>query len=110
MPTRHQRPSRGHLRGWRKPEGAIMITRPARWSNPYKIKPYGPYSRDEAIDRFEADLLAGRLVTGPGRDPLGVPDAARELAGKDLVCACGPDERCHGDVLLHWANAVNPGR
>jgi len=81
-----------------------MITRPARWGNPYKIKPYGPYERDEAIDRFEADLLAGRLVTGPGREPLSVQDARRELAGKDLVCACPPDARCHGDTLLHWAN------
>jgi hypothetical protein len=92
------------MRGWRKPEGAVMITRPARWSNPYKIRPYGPYTRDEAIDLFEADLLAGRLVTGAGRDPVGVADLRRALAGKDLVCVCAPDERCHGDVLLRWAN------
>lgn len=108
MPVRHQRPPRGHLRGWHKPEGAVMITRPARWSNPYKIQPYGPYERDEAIDLFEADLVAGRLVTREGRPPLGIPDARRELAGKDLVCACPPDVRCHGDVLLHHANTPTP--
>ena len=104
MPVRHQRPRMGRMKGWRKPEGAVMVTRPSRWSNPYKVAPHGPYERHDAVRRFEADLVEGALVTGPGRAPLGVDDARRELAGRDLVCACGPDEECHADVLLKYAN------
>jgi hypothetical protein len=58
----------------------------------------------EAVRRFQADLVAGTLVTRPGHPPLGVPDACRELAGKDLVCACGPGELCHADLLMKYAN------
>lgn len=104
MPRRYQRPRMGNLAGWTKPAGAVLIVRPGKWSNPYKVQPYGPYTRDEAVDLYERDLLAGRLVTAPGRAPLSVEDARRELAGRNLVCACALDQRCHGDVLLKYAN------
>lgn len=101
MPTRYQKPPRHKLKGWRKPEGSKVVTRPARWSNPYTVAEYGQH---EAVRRFEADLLAGTLVTRPGRDPLGVDHARRELAGVDLVCVCGPEEECHAEVLIRYAN------
>ena len=28
---------------------------------------------------------------------------------KDLVCWCAPDQPCHADVLLEWANAPEGG-
>ena len=101
MPVRHQRPRMGQMKGWRKPDGAVMVTRPFRWGNPYRVDEHG---REEAIRRYEADLIAGTLVTRPGHPPLGIEDARRELAGRDLVCACGPDEACHADVLIRHAN------
>jgi hypothetical protein len=32
----------------------------------------------------------------------------QELAGKHLVCYCGPHAACHGDVLLAVANEASP--
>jgi hypothetical protein len=28
-------------RGWRKPEGAIVVVRGTRWGNPFEVKEYG---------------------------------------------------------------------
>jgi hypothetical protein len=53
--------------------------------------------RTEAIRRYRADLLSGRLR-------ITVEDAQRELRGKDLACYCSLDEACHADVLLEIAN------
>jgi hypothetical protein len=53
--------------------------------------------REEAVRRYRADLLAGRLR-------ITVDDVKRELAGRDLACYCRPDELCHADVLLAIAN------
>lgn len=106
MPHRHQKPPRNKLKGWRKPPNSLVVTRPGRWSNPYRLIEHGgTYTRDDAIDLFQRDLLAGQLITRPGRAPLGVEDARRELAGLDLVCACDLGERCHADVLIEVSNA-----
>lgn len=112
-PRRHQRPKMGHLAGWRKPAGAVLICRPSKWGNPHPIGKPCPvpicdgvaHDRDGAVDAFENNLVAGILITGPKWEPLGIEDARRDLAGKDVVCACGLDKRCHGDVLLKWANS-----
>lgn len=104
MPRRHQKPPRGRLRGWNKPPDSRVVTRPSVFSNPYKVEPHGPYSQEEAVERFRRDLLAGRLVTREGRPPIGVDDVRRELAGLDLVCVCPLDIPCHADVLLEVAN------
>ena len=116
MPIRHQRPPTSQRKGWRKPEGAVLVTRPYRWGNPHPIGVPCPvarcggtvHTRDECIAAFEADLIAGRhrrhvkgVPTGPA---LGVDDARRHLAGRDVVCACPLDEPCHGDVILRYAN------
>lgn len=111
-PRRHQRPPTAHRKGWRKPPGAVMIVRPNRWGNPHPIGKPCPvpachgltHDRETCLVAFDVDLRAGTLVTRPGSRPLGIQDARRELAGRDVVCACGPDEACHGDILLRYAN------
>ena len=89
-------PSRVQLsrkRGWRKPAGAVVVSRPSRWGNPYTIAVHG---RVKAVA-----LYRRRLVENPGL----VEAARRELAGKDLACWCRPGELCHADVLLEVANS-----
>lgn len=103
-PTRHQKPPRNQLKGWRKPPGSLVVTRPARWSNPYRVT--SSCARAEAVAAFRRDLLAGQLVTAPGRPPLGVSECRRDLAGLDLVCSCPLDGLpCHADVLIEVANS-----
>ena len=53
--------------------------------------------RAEAVRRFRADLIAGRLK-------ITTDDVRRELRGRDLACYCPLDEPCHADVLLAIAN------
>jgi hypothetical protein len=105
--------------GYRKPEGAIVVSRPSRWGNPYRVARDrtgqwlvaiddgmvavgAAYSTralatDAAVGFFRQALLLGEL-------PVTVDDVRRELAGRDLACWCG-DGPCHADVLLALANA-----
>jgi uncharacterized protein DUF4326 len=78
--------------GARKPAGAVVVSRPSRWGNPYTIAEYG---REQAVA-----LYYQRLAEHPEL----VEVVRRELARKDLACWCDPDELCHADVLLEVAN------
>ena len=105
-----KRIQRKRTKGWRLPEGAIVVTRPTKYGNPIKCKDRAvavdgyrawvareiamqeangnkPWSRDEAADRLP--LLA---------------DVLAELGGHDLCCWCPLDGPCHADVLLELAN------
>jgi hypothetical protein len=89
------RPERVRLsrrKGARKPAGAVVVSRPSRWGNPYRIAEHG---RERAVELYRARLLA---------DPELLAAARRELRGKDLACWCAPAQVCHGDVLLELVN------
>lgn len=120
-----KRIQRRRAKGWRMPEGAIVVDRSSKWGNPFKAG---------QVIRREDDLFA--YVTTPEDDPrvkqaisgmasLRVPSTAKavelyawwiieqpylmaaisELRGKDLACWCKPDApSCHADVLLDLAN------
>jgi hypothetical protein len=81
MPTRVQL---RRTKGWRKPEGAVVVARPTKWGNPHRVRAEEPA---DAVERYRADLVAGRL-----------------RVGVDLACWCRPDRPCHADVLLAVAN------
>jgi uracil-DNA glycosylase len=72
--------------------GAISISRPLLWANPFE--PGRDGTREEVIAKYEAWMLAR---------PALVAHAKRELAGRDLLCWCAP-EPCHGEVLLRLVN------
>jgi hypothetical protein len=109
MPERIQLSRR---KGHRKPPGAIVVARPSRWGNPYRLYPglrnllvdqWGnEYScapgewRGVAVRKFREDLVDGRL-------PYNQDDVVRELRGHDLACWCAPSFPCHADVLLDIA-------
>jgi hypothetical protein len=125
-------PQRIQLRrtkGWRKPEGAVVVSRPTKWGNPYAVT---SCSRFECLygtrhwhvldnrDYYPADWALSTVVItaseGSARrevialyredlDRLPIPAAAiAELRGKDLACWCPLDRPCHADVLLEIAN------
>lgn len=74
------------------PADAVYIGRPSKWGNPFPITPGA--NRRTVIDRYRKWLY---------NRPELMEQARQELAGKDLVCYCSPQE-CHGDVLLEVAN------
>jgi hypothetical protein len=93
MPNRIQLSRR---KGWRKPPGAVVVARPHRWGNPYRV---GVEARDraEAVALYRQHLLDRQEL---------VEAAARELSGRDLACWCPLDQPCHADVLLEIGDAV----
>lgn len=89
MPKRIQR---SRKKGWRKPEGAVIVDRTSKWGNPFKIGDHNVPDAETAVRKFEAWCTEIE------------PQELEELTGKDLVCFCPLDQPCHADVLLRWAN------
>lgn len=107
MPERLQLSRR---KGYRKPEGSVVVSRPSRWGNPWgKLQ---GYSREDAVGLFETYLIVRRIPVQGWVDTIGYPsdeEIRRELRGKDLACWCAlpaPGERdvCHAALLLYFAN------
>lgn len=101
-------PSRIQLRrtkGWRLPDGAVVVARPSRWGNPYIVGDLfngGNIGQQEAVDLYRRALIEGRLQNDVNR-------VRRELTGHDLACWCALEDSdgnrvpCHADVLLEIA-------
>ena len=108
-------------RGWRRPEGAVVVARPSRWGNPFRVDRlgrevavtlyrdmvFGSWSRsrlahltDEEYEVIDRDRQAWRRRLGG--DPAEL--ASAHLSGHDLACWCRIDQPCHADVLLELAN------
>jgi hypothetical protein len=84
------------VKGWRLPDTAVVVARPTRWGNPFRVGVDG--DRAECVQAYRDALVRGGLS-------FGVDDVRRELAGRDLACWCRLDEQCHADVLLEIANS-----
>jgi hypothetical protein len=92
------RPKRIQLKrtkGWRLPENAVIVSRPTKWGNPFRIGVHG--TREECVQQF------GKWITGDDRTARSLRHALDELRGKDLACWCPPGP-CHGDILIEMAN------
>lgn len=81
-------------KGSRLAENTIVVARPTKWGNPYKL---GKLTRAEAVARYRKDLLAGKLK-------ISVEDVRRELKGHNLACWCTLDGPCHADFLIEISN------
>lgn len=103
MPARIQRKRE---KGWRLPEGAICVTRPGRWGNPFVIGKPAPRPAlspgpDVIVrDAAHAVRLYRAWINTQGRSNGMIPI----LGGHDLACWCPLGTPCHGDVLLELAN------
>ncbi len=105
-------PERIQLRrtkGWRKPDGAVVVSRPSKWGNPFTVtevvERYPSLSFEQCVqfvvNQFKFDRRASGLQLGYPSDA----EVRAELAGRDLACWCPLDQPCHADVLLEIANA-----
>lgn len=119
-------------KGWRKPEGAVVVARPSKWGNPFVIRqrfsgapqPYEVVTVSDGPDGETAEhwryahSAAGAAAAAVELfelhiGPMGSYEydadrmaALRALAGKDLACWCPLDQPCHADVLLELANGA----
>lgn len=83
-------------KGWKLPPNTVVVARPGRWGNPFRVGDFGIPDQTAAVQRYR-EWLDGR-VFGPQVPYL--PD----LRGKNLACWCRPGTPCHADVLLEIAN------
>ena len=121
MPERIQR---RRAKGWRMPEGAIYVGRPAKWGNPFTVRGamdsgYASNldeARQLAVDAFHDCLMCGEhsewWFAAGAPYFIAITEDIDELRGHDLACWCplvnSHDEYvpCHADVLLSIANDI----
>ncbi len=102
-----QRIQRRRTKGWRMPEGAVSVTRPSVFGNPWRVV-VGEMSASAAVDMYRRWLTGDLPHNGVAGGLRRVVVLARlnELRGKDLACFCPLDgQPCHADVLLELANS-----
>lgn len=89
-------------KGFKLPSNTVVVARPSKWGNPFKVDPKGAafgfadccHTRAEAVEKFMA---------GCDKSPLTETQCAL-LRGKNLACWCPLGEPCHADVLLEMVN------
>jgi hypothetical protein len=117
-----RRIQRRRTKGWRLPDGAVIVSRPSRFGNPFTIAQAVEAEMGEPRSACAANYAEWlRVGTAGGwyeqtyRIGKQVFDRRRILAelhllrGKDLACTCplpepGQPDHCHGAVLLLAAN------
>jgi hypothetical protein len=86
-------------KGWRLPENTVVVSRPSRWGNPFRVGHVteGVLTRDsaQAVQRFREHVQTR---------PEYLEAIRRELRGRNLACWCALGSPCHADVLLELAN------
>lgn len=114
MPERIQRK---RAKGWRMPEGAVSVTRPGKWGNPFKVgmwfKKFTPdwyvwtHGDSSAFGDQQVRDLEHSLELFNEYAEARVKwdkDWLTPLRGKDLACWCGKGSKCHADTELRLAN------
>ena len=118
-------PERVQLRrtkGYKKPKGAIVVTRPGPWGNPFTVE----QAQEVWFNYRATEEEARAYVVAAFRDWLYKGDLSEwwfsygaaqwelmrahldELYGRDLACFCPLGQPCHADVLLAAANGYEP--
>lgn len=82
-------------KGWRLPANTVVVARPSKWGNPWKVDFWVPAETAVACFRkWLTEQPEGRAIA----------EAAKvELKGKNLACWCR-HAPCHADVLLELVN------
>lgn len=95
-------------KGWRLPAGAIVVSRPTPWGNPFLVGRHGT-----ATECVESHLLVlAGFYSVVDQVPWQEQRATRnhvlshlgELVGRDLACWCRYGAPCHADTLLRLAS------
>jgi hypothetical protein len=111
MPKRIQLSRR---KGYRKPEGAIVVSRPSKWGNMFRpdtaiecgFARTPEEARELCVKAFRDCMERGRFSEwcSDAEAIEKMRSELSELRGKDLACWCSLDKPCHADVLLDLAN------
>jgi hypothetical protein len=87
-------------KGWRKPDNTVVVSRPSKWGNPYRVDCV--YNGVKITDaQMAVEYYRSLIDKGFMRIKI-----RNELAGKNLACWCKVGDWCHADVLLEIANGL----
>lgn len=108
-------------RDWRKPQGAVVVSRPSRWGNPFTLDwarlGYPDLTDGEArafvVAAFRSWLTDNNYaapLSGLAERRTWILEHLHELRGKSLACWCplpgdGQEDHCHARVLIDLAQA-----
>ena len=87
--------------GWKMPPNTVVVSRPSKWGNVFRISPAAGNTAEQVVKDFE------RFIAD---NPKYIAAAQAELHGKNLACWCkvidadGNYVPCHADILLALAN------
>jgi len=81
-------------KNWRLPPNTVVVSRPSKWGNPFKVSKTCPAKN--AVHLYEQWIRFEGYAVALG--------AKVALRGKNLACWCKLNEPCHADVLLRLAN------
>ncbi|MCX6845062.1 MAG: DUF4326 domain-containing protein [Verrucomicrobia bacterium] len=98
-------PQRIQLRrtkGWRLPENTVVVARPHKWGNPYRIGDDVPGLQGAKMDR--EDVVHWHRIAMLKASGETIEQIRTALRGKNLACWCPLDCACHADTLLEIAN------
>lgn len=68
-----------------------------QWGNPFIVGKHG--TAEECLQGYRDYLESAKLVS-----PERFETELAKLRGQNLACWCAPDQLCHVDILLEWAN------
>lgn len=114
--TAPQRIRLRRTKGWRKPEVAVVVARPSRWGNPYRVEDkaityegmllWSGFRDTQAATAHAVRAFRWQIIHHPNVTGYGLTDVREQLGGHDLACWCPHDHPCHADVLLELANGA----
>lgn len=88
--------------GAKLPPNTVVVSRPSKWGNPFKVTP--ERSQILAVAAFQTWLTTEGVTAGIAGRRQWMLDNLKALRGKNLACWCKPGTACHADVLLRLAN------
>lgn len=90
------------------PENTVYVGRPSKWGNPFLGNASIAVSSFRRMGEREGGWFPVALPWPKGKMPSSyttIAEVREELRGKNLACWCKPEDECHADVLLEWANS-----
>jgi len=97
-----KRIQRRRTKGWRLPAGAVVVSRPSLWGNPWSARELtwiAPERRREVAGEYAAIVLRGRDLA------CWCPLCDVHRDGLPLGVSCADCAPCHASVLLELSNA-----
>lgn len=91
-------------KGWQKPAGAVVVSRPGPFGNPFRTAEQFERWLQRWYDWDPVDLVRSMTDAELFERRAWIIENLPKLRGRQLLCWCGLSAVCHADVLAELAN------